>query len=146
MHCELLFWTKSQENWNLVLSKLLGEFRGTFHAGAEETANLLTLEPESRLPHPLTSNPSPRTHQAHHEYTRKLIKRSEEAHEMLREQQITVQQEDSKKPPLLQSGDLFLLQNVRRTKGENPKIQLKFVGLLNVTYSILLEVVYRLQC
>ena len=76
----------------------------------------------------------------------KLIKRLEEAYEMLKEQQITVQQKDSKEPALLQSGDLVLLQNVRRTKGENPKIQLKFVGLFNVTYRILIEVVYRLQC
>ena len=137
---------RGQEDWNLVLSKLLGEFRGTFHAGAGETANLLTLGPESRLPDLLTSHPSPREHQAHHKYTLKLIKRLEETHEMLRKEQITVQQEDSKEPLLLQSGDLVLLQNVKRTKGENPKIQLMFVGLLNVTYSILLKVVHRLQC
>ena len=36
-------------------------------------------------------------------------------------------------PPLLfQSGDLVLVQNTRRRKGENPKLQPKFVGSYKV--------------
>ena len=81
-----------------------------------------------RLPDLLTSNPPPIEHQAHHECTQELVQRLEEAHNMLREQQMAVSQEDSEEPPLFQTGDLVLLQNVRQKKGENPKLQPKFVG------------------
>ena len=47
---------------------------------------------------------------------------------MLRHQQIDIRQEDSEEPPLFQSGDLVLMQNIRRWKGEAPKLQPKFVG------------------
>ena len=77
---------------------------------------------ELRLSALLTSNPPSRERQAHHEYTQKLIERLEEVHKMLREQQMAVHQEDSKGPPLFQSGDLVLLQNVRWKKGENSKL------------------------
>ena len=119
---------RGQEDWDLVLPQLLRAFRGTPHAGTGETANLLMLGRELRLPDLLTSNPPPIEHQAHHEYTQELVQRLEEAHDMLREQQMAVRQEDSEEPPLFQTGDLVLLQNVRRKKGENPKLQPKFVG------------------
>ena len=77
---------------------------------------------ELRLSDLLTSNPPPRQHQAHHEYMQKLIERLEKAHKILREQQMVVRQEDSEEPPLFQSGDLVLLQNVRQKKGENLKL------------------------
>ena len=83
---------------------------------------------ELHLPDLLTSNPPPREHQAHHEYTQELVERLEEAHDMLREQQMVVRQKDGEEPPLFQPGDLVLLQNVRRKKGENPKLQPKFAG------------------
>ena len=119
---------RGQEDWDLVLPQLLRAFRGTPHASTGETANLLMLGRELRLPDLLTSNPPPIEHQAHHEYTQELVQRLEEAHDMLREQQMAVRQEDSEEPSLFQTGDLVLLQNVRRKKGENPKLQPKFVG------------------
>ena len=51
---------------------------------------------------------------------------------MLREPQMTVCQKDSAEPPLFQSGDLVLVQNVKQRKGENLKLQPKYVGLYNV--------------
>ena len=40
----------------------------------------------------------------------------------MREQQLAVQQENSGKLPLCQLGDLVLLQNFRRKKGETLKL------------------------
>ena len=74
------------------------------------------------------SSPPPREYQAQAEYTQDLIDRLAEAHEMLRHQQMDIRQEDSEEPSLFQSGDLVLMQNVRRRKGEAPKLQPKFVG------------------
>ena len=70
------------------------------------------------LPDLLTSIPPPIEHQAHHECTQKLVQQLEEAHDMLRKQQVAVRQEDNEEPPLFQTGDLVLLQNVRRKKGK----------------------------
>ena len=53
--------------------------------------------------------------------------RLEEAHKLLQEQQVKVRQEDEK-PPLFAVGDLVWMENKRRRKGENPKLQPKFVG------------------
>ena len=54
--------------------------------------------------------------------------RLEEAHSLLQEQQMHIRQEDDEEPPLYAVGDLVWLQNQRRRKGENPKLQPKFVG------------------
>ena len=119
---------RSQEDWDLVLPQLLRAFRGTPQSGTGETANLLMLGRELRLPDLLMNSPPPREYQAQAEYTQDLIDRLAEAHDMLRHKQMDIRQEDSEEPPLFQSGDLVLLQNMRRRKGEAPKLQPKFVG------------------
>ena len=42
----------------------------------------------------------PSEHQAHSEYVKKVVERLEEAHTLLREQQMAVRQEDSEEPHL----------------------------------------------
>ena len=54
--------------------------------------------------------------------------RLEQAHETLRQHQLRVRQDDQEEPLLFAAGDLVWLQNRRRRKGENPKLQQKFVG------------------
>ena len=83
---------------------------------------------ELGLPDLLMNSSSPKEYQAQSEYTQDLIDRLAEAHDMLRHQQMDIRQEDSEEPPLCQSGDLVLMQNVRRREGEAPKLQPKFVG------------------
>ena len=61
---------------------------------------MLMLGRELRLSDLLTSNLPPREYQAPHEYMHELIEWLEEAHKMMREQQMAVRQEDSEKPPL----------------------------------------------
>ena len=80
------------------------------------------------MPDLLMNSPPPREYQAQAEYTQDLIDRLTEAHDMLRHQQMDIRQEDSEEPPLFQSGDLVLMQNIRRRKGEAPKLQPMFVG------------------
>ena len=122
-----LLLNRGQGDWDLVLPQLLRDFRGTPHASTGETANILMLGQELRLPNLLMSNPSPRIYQAHSEYVQEMAERLEEAHTLLREQQMTVRREDDEEPLLFQSGDLVLAQNTRREKGENPKLQPNFV-------------------
>ena len=44
-------------------------------------------------------NPPPSDQQGHSKYVQRLVDRLEEAHALLREQQITMKQNDSEKPP-----------------------------------------------
>ena len=67
-------------------------------------------------------------YQAQAGYTQDLIERLEETHELLQQQQMDARQKNSEEPLLLQSGDLVLIQNMRRRKEEAPKLQHKFVG------------------
>ena len=46
-----------QGDWDLMLPQLLRTFRGIPHAGTGETANMLMLGQELRLPDLLLSNP-----------------------------------------------------------------------------------------
>ena len=52
---------RSQEDWDLVLPQLLRAFLGTSQSGTGETANLLMLGRELRLPDLLMNSPPPET-------------------------------------------------------------------------------------
>lgn len=121
----LLKWR--EDDWHLVLPQLLTAFRDTPQYDTEKTANLLMLGRELRLPDLFMDSPPLREYQAQAEYTQDPINRLAEAHEMLRHQQMDIRQQDSEELPLFQSGDLVLMQNIRRRKGETPKLQTKFV-------------------
>ena len=90
-----------------MLPQLLRAFHGTPHAIMIETVNMLILGQKVRLPDLLMSNPPPRDYQAHSEYVQEMVERIEEAHMLLREQQIAVRQEDSEEPSLFKTGDLI---------------------------------------
>ena len=82
-----------------MLPQLLRAFRGTSQTSTGETANMLMLSRELRLPVLLMSNPPPSDQQEHSEYVQRLVDRLEEAHALLREQQMTVRQDDGEEPP-----------------------------------------------
>ena len=94
---------------------------------------MLTLGRGLRFSDLLMNNPPPSDHQAHSEHVQRMVERLAEAHTLLREQQMAVKQEKSEEPPLLspqflfQIGDLVLVQNTRRKKEKNPKLQPKFI-------------------
>ena len=98
---------------------------------------------ELRLPDQLQYHPPPAEFQPQHRFVQATKERLDQTHELLRQQQAEVRQEDHEEPLLFTEGDLVWLLNKRRRKGENPKLQPKFVGPYRViearknhTYSI----------
>ena len=62
------------------------------------------------------------------EHAGELVERLKEAHEFVRNKQKEMRQQDSEEPLLFAPGDKVWLENKRRRKGVNPKLQAKFVG------------------
>ena len=56
-----------------------------------------------------------------------MAERFKEAHTLVKEQQMAVRQEEDEELPLFQNCNLVLVRNTRREKGENPKLQQRFV-------------------
>ena len=78
---------------------------GTSQASTGETANMLMLGRELRLPDLLMGSPPPSDQQEHSEHVPKMVERLEKVHTLLREQQLVVRQNDGEEPPLFQAGD-----------------------------------------
>ena len=119
---------KGQDEWDTLLPQLMRAFRGTPHSTTGETPNLMMLGRELRLPDQLQYLPPPQENSSRNQFVLETRRRLEEAHSLLQEQQIKVRQDDDEEPPLFAAGDLVWLENKRRRKGENPKLQPKFVG------------------
>ena len=126
---------RGQEEWDLLLPQIMRAFRGTPHSVTGETANLMMLGRELRLPDQLQLQPPPAEITPQHEYCKELVERLGVAHEVLREQQRAVRQEDQEEPLLFSPGDMVWLENKRRRRGENPKLQAKFQGPYTVVRS-----------
>ena len=73
-----------------MLPKRLRAFHGTHQASTGESANMLMLGRELRLPDILMNNPPPSDQQVYSEYVQRMVERLEEAHTLLREQQMAV--------------------------------------------------------
>jgi transposase InsO family protein len=119
---------RGQEEWDLLLPQIMRAFRGTPHTITKETPNNMMFGRELRLPDQVQCYPLPTTIQPQNEYVKELLERLEETHEIIREKQIETRQKDQEEPLAFKSGDLVLMINKRRRKGENPKLQAKFVG------------------
>ena len=124
---------RGQEEWDLLLAQVMRAFRGTPHSATGETANFMMLGRELRLPDQLQIHPPPVEIEPQHLYVQQMVERLQTVHDMLREQQREVRQEDQEEPPLFSPGDMVWLENRRRKKGENPKLQAKFLGPYTVT-------------
>ncbi|XP_067930610.1 uncharacterized protein [Watersipora subatra] len=118
--------------WDLLLPQIMRAFRGTPHSATGETANYMMMGRELRLPDQL-SEPVAVTGQAVQPYVLELASRLEETYEILRDRQMKIRVEDDEEPPSFGTGDLVLLVNKRRRRGENPKLQPKYVGPYTVT-------------
>ena len=124
---------RGQEEWDRLLPQIMRTLRGTPHSTTGETANLLILGRELRLPDQLSICPPPMEQQFRLEYLQATQNRLKEARQILRGEQMETRQEDQEEPPLFIEWDLVWLENKRRKKGENPKLQPKFVGPYEVT-------------
>ena len=105
---------------------------GTPHIATREISNLMMLKRELRLPDQLLCTSLPTEATTRHQCVVEARERLEAAHSALQEKQVQVRQEDDEAPPLFAPGDLVWLENRRKKKGENPKLQPKFVGPYHV--------------
>jgi hypothetical protein len=119
---------RTQEDWDWLLPHIMRALRGTPHSVTGETPNLMMLGRELRLPDQLLSHPPLEDNVPQAKYVQNMLRRLQEVHEALSEQQIQLRQEGQEEPLLFAEGDLVWLENRRRRKGENPKLQQKFVG------------------
>jgi len=92
-----------------------------------QTPYLLMLGWETGVPDHLTYH-IPEQHYSIHEYASELVEKMRVAHEILREKQWQVRQEDSNEPLLYQVGDWVWMVIYRRRHGQAAKSQPKFVG------------------
>ena len=123
-----LLLSRGQDEWDQLLPQIMRAFRGTPHSATGETANMMMLGRELRLPDQLQFHPPPAEVEPQQEYSLRMAERLSAVHEMLREQQKEIRQEDQEEPLLFSPGDMVWLENRRRKRGENPKLQAKFLG------------------
>ena len=88
---------------------------------------MLMLGRELRLPDQLQHQPPPDEFSLQHEFVIHMRERLEQAHEALRQQKLKIRQDDHEEPLLLALGDMVWLQNKKRKRGDNSKLQQKFV-------------------
>ena len=109
-------------------------YRATPHSVTGLTANLLLLGQEVRLPdqlyHPTPLPPA----QSRASFLQDTEARLLEAHQLLRDQQLTLRSKDSEEPLLFAAGDRVWMENKRRRPGINPKLQSCFLGPYEVLY------------
>ena len=123
-----LLLSKSQDEWDRLLPQVMRAFRATPHSVTGETANSLLLGREVRLPYQLVC-PTPLPEAVgRSQYVSELTERLEHTHELVRNQQRELRQQDGEEPLLFRAGDYVWLENRRRRKGVNQKLQAKFVG------------------
>ena len=92
----------------------------------------MMLGRELRLPDQLLYTAPQTETTTRHQYVLDVKERLEVVHSMLQEKQVKVRQEDEDEPPLFAKGDMVWIENKRREKGENPKLQSKFIGPYHV--------------
>jgi transposase InsO family protein len=119
---------RGQEEWDLLLPQIMRALRSTPNTTTKETPNNMMFGRELRLPDQVQSYPLPTTIQPQNEYVQELMTRLEETHDIIRDKQIETRHKDQEEPLVFNTGDMVLMLNKRRRKGENPKLQAKFVG------------------
>ena len=77
---------RGQEEWDRLLLQIMRAFRGTPHSTTGETANLMMLGRELRLPDQLSNCPPPMEQQFRQEYVQATQSRLAEAHDILKEE------------------------------------------------------------
>ncbi|XP_067943384.1 uncharacterized protein [Watersipora subatra] len=80
-----LLLARIQDKWDLLLLELMRAYRGTPHSVTRETANMLMLGLELRLPDQLESPPPPTEFFPAHEHALKVQWKLQTVHEVLRQ-------------------------------------------------------------
>lgn len=117
----------TQSEWDDVLPQIMRAHRATPNATTGETPNFLMYGREMRLPDQVAYH-VPDAIQPTNEYIQRLQANMQQAHDLLRKQQWKIRTEDSDEPPLFQKGELVLMKNYRKKKGDCHKLSAKYVG------------------
>ena len=123
-----LLLNKGVDEWDRVLPQIMRTFRGTPHATTGETANLMMLGRELRLPDQLQYQQLHAEEMSREDYMRESQLQLSALHQQIRSLQKSVRQENTEEPLTFTPGDLVLLENKRRRKGDSAKLQPKFLG------------------
>ena len=109
-----------------MLPQMLRVFRVTSKTSTSETVNMLMLGKELGLPDLLINNSPPSDHQAYSESVQRMVARLEEAHTLLREQQMVVRQDNSEEPyPLVPDWSASISTEYQKKKMREPQIATK---------------------
>ena len=135
---------RGQDEWDLLLPQIMRAFRGysPYHHRRDSQPDDAGKRIETARSDPDSARWTSQ-HQTTQEFVQEVQKRLSQVHGILREEQCVIRQEDQEEPPLFSVGDQVWMVNKRRRKGENPKLQAKFIGpydiiqaYLNHTYLI----------
>ena len=96
----ILLLSRGQDEWDQLLPQIMRAFRGTPHSTTGETANIMMLRRELRLPYQLQLYPPPAEVEPQQEYSLQMAEHLSAVHKMLREQQKKIRQEDQEEPLL----------------------------------------------
>ena len=141
---------ENQEDWDLQLQTCMMAYRSSVHESTGETPNMLMLGREIEVPLDVITEPPPDSPPLTTEYALALQQRLLGAHEFARRhlgkaaerQKRNYDKRASSKP--FRVGDSVWLNNVRRRKGRNPKLDCPWEGPYLVV-SVLSDVTYRIK-
>ena len=132
-----LLLTESQEDLDTLLPQLMRTLRATPHTKTGETANYMMYGRELRLPDHLLYDHALDKSTSTQEYVTQLQDRLSRTYQLLRSQQGSdklklVKSEGNDDPLQFVVGDMVLMLNKRRRKGEANKLVPRFVGPFKV--------------
>lgn len=123
-----LLMKRQHQQWDLLLPHIMRTLRATPHRITGETANYLMLGRETRLPDALVIADDVGEELEVSEYAYALERRMKAAHQILLNKQQDIRMEITEEVPLYSEGDQVWLKSYYKKRGENAKLQPKYIG------------------
>ena len=98
---------KDEEDWDLLLPKIMRTIRASPHKQTGETANFMMLGREARLPEHLMYGPAAGETTSRESYTTELACRMKSVHDKLRVQRLQLRMGKGRKSRLLELDNWF---------------------------------------
>jgi len=134
-----------QSEWDDLVPQIMRAIRSTPHALTGETPNFMAMGREARVPDTILHE-SPATDPLYPSaYVGRLVENMREAHEVVRDRQDELRQEDGEEEPLFSVGDLVWLEVRAHRRGTTAKLQPKFEGPYRVKTVHRASLTYRIE-
>ena len=117
-----------QRDWDDLVPQIMRAIRSTPHALTGETPNFMAMGRETRVPDTILYESYAAEPPCPSAYVDRLVECMREAHEVLRDRQAELRQEDGEEDPLFSVGDLVWLEVRAHRRGTAAKLQPKFEG------------------